>query len=687
MANLIEIDPDRPQAFLSYTHDDNDFLDEAISRLRVDIEKAVPFVSGQNFKIFQDADGIGFGQYWLDRLEEALRQARFFIPVITPSYFGSEACRSEAFRFMKYEASAGRNDLILPIYLQTTPFIDDQERQSEDKLATCLASRQHRDWRKLIHLQREDPERRKALMALASDISDAACRDVKPEKVPALEDGASFLFDQDPEIDALKKKIETLEKKLQSTDSGDDNLLQRVLGPRVWRNLGALCFLLVFVGIGQSSIIKSRLETHYMAQIETLRMEARTEAKTNEQLGKSVGELVSQIKERTQPSSRLISALELKDSSVMESAEVQSLIAGAKSELKILALRASKLEQELEALKGRGRSGTEDEQFAHLAAQPGRQDVVDSRPIEPEDQTSEIERALAETTQKREEGLESTRPGDQFRDCSYCPEMVSIPAGMFSMGSPVDENDRYDDEGPLRQVTIDRPFGLGKYEVTRGEFALFVSRSGYEATGCAFHDGKDWVDDQNLNWLSPGYEQTDDDPVVCVNWDDTRAYAGWLSEETGETYRLPSEAEWEYAARAGSSTSYFWGDDIGMACDYANGYDQKGREIIGLPYETFPCDDGYAQTAPVGSFRPNAFGLHDMTGNVWEWVEDSWHDDYEGAPTDQRAWIESGDERRVLRGGSWRYNPRNLRTAKRRKAEHDNRNRGDGFRIAKTLRR
>ncbi|MEM8948751.1 MAG: formylglycine-generating enzyme family protein [Pseudomonadota bacterium] len=263
--------------------------------------------------------------------------------------------------------------------------------------------------------------------------------------------------------------------------------------------------------------------------------------------------------------------------------------------------------------------------------------------------------------------------------------MMKITSGIFLMGSPSHENGRYANEGPQRQVTIECPFALGKYEVTRAEFRFFVSANGHEAPECMLADGTVRLDDRSRDWSKPGYKQTEDDPVVCVSWDDAKAYVRWLSEKTGESYRLPSEAEWEYAARAGRATRYFWGDDTGAACAYANGHDRKSKTISGLRYDAFPCADDYTETAPVGSFRPDDFGLHDMTGNVWEWVEDAWHASYENAPIDGRAWNEPNEERRVLRGGSWSYNPRNLRSAARREAPRSSRNVGLGFRVAMTL--
>lgn len=274
--------------------------------------------------------------------------------------------------------------------------------------------------------------------------------------------------------------------------------------------------------------------------------------------------------------------------------------------------------------------------------------------------------------------------GDTFRDCAECPEMVIIPAGSFQMGSPEKEEGRRADEGPQHKVTINRPFALGRYEVTRGQFSSFVSATGYEAKGCWHWDGSKLTEDVNRDWREPGYEQTDEHPVACVSWEDAQAYVEWLQRETNEGYRLPSEAEWEYASRAGSTTRYFWGDDANLGCAYANGADQTAKKKE-PDWPVMACDDGQFGTAPVGNYRANPFGLFDTAGNVWEWVEDRLHDNYEGAPSDGRAWIEGSGAARVLRGGAWIAIPRNLRSADRGSGQPDSRSYRFGFRVARAL--
>ncbi|MDS4042546.1 MAG: formylglycine-generating enzyme family protein, partial [Candidatus Competibacter sp.] len=244
------------------------------------------------------------------------------------------------------------------------------------------------------------------------------------------------------------------------------------------------------------------------------------------------------------------------------------------------------------------------------------------------------------------------------------PEMVKIPAGIFPMGSRDDDREALASEKPRHQVMI-KPFEIGKYEVTFDEYDRFA-----HATGRALPADQGWGRGRR--------------PVINVSWEDAVAYAAWLSKTTGKSYRLPTEAEWEYAARAGSETGRFWGDDPKQACQYANGADQSFRQA-GYGGEIHDCDDGYANTAEVGSFEANNLGLHDMLGNVWEWVQDSWHGDYRGAPVDGSAWQEASGGPRVVRGGSWSNVPGRLRSAARLRT--DPRSRGDslGFRLARTL--
>ena len=267
-----------------------------------------------------------------------------------------------------------------------------------------------------------------------------------------------------------------------------------------------------------------------------------------------------------------------------------------------------------------------------------------------------------------------------------------IPAGTYRMGSPEAEGGRGRSEGPLHDVRIQEKLAVGRYEVTRGEYGDFVKETGRQTTGgCWVGDGgieiKNWRRDGSRSWRSPGFRQGDGHPVVCVSWEDARAYAEWLSEKTGETYRLLSEAEWEYAARAGPRTSRYWGDSETGQCRHANGADAAfGAAYGSRPPRSLSCRDGSAHTAEVGRHGANAWRLSDMLGNVWEWVEDCWHENYKGAPKDGSAWVPEGRcEARVVRGGSWYSWSHVLRSAGRSPDIPVNRNFDTGFRVARTL--
>ena len=272
--------------------------------------------------------------------------------------------------------------------------------------------------------------------------------------------------------------------------------------------------------------------------------------------------------------------------------------------------------------------------------------------------------------------IASMTRGTVFRDCADCPEMVVIPPGSFLMGSPASEQGRLDREGPQRTVNIGRSFAAGKFEVTRGQFGRFVQEAGYSTgAGCYAWDGTKFALDSNRDWRNPGFVQTDTDPVACVTWQDAKAYTEWLSRKTGKRYRLLSEAEWEYAARAGTSTAFSTGANINPTQANYRADQSYAGSVTGVWRQG---------TAPVGSFPANAFGLHDMHGNVWEWTEDCWNENYNGASSDGGVWSAGDCSRRVLRGGSWDHFPQILRSAYRFRNSASNRFNLIGFRVSRT---
>lgn len=270
-------------------------------------------------------------------------------------------------------------------------------------------------------------------------------------------------------------------------------------------------------------------------------------------------------------------------------------------------------------------------------------------------------------------------PGATFTDCKdFCPQMVVLPAGSYVMGSPESELERKPNEAQHR-VAIAYSFAVGKYDVTRGEYARFIAQTGYKTTGTGCYgknDGK-WSKQAWRTWDNPGFEQTDSHPAVCQTWDDAKAYVAWLAGKTGRPYRLLSEAEWEYAARAGTATARHWGP--GLTHDNAN-------------YGANPCCDMYiegrdqwAYTSPSGAFAPNDFGLYDMLGNVWQWLEDCANPSYENAPVDGSAWLSGDCKQRMRRGGGWVDRGNTVRSASRFWIEVDHPSADSSFRVALTL--
>ena len=264
--------------------------------------------------------------------------------------------------------------------------------------------------------------------------------------------------------------------------------------------------------------------------------------------------------------------------------------------------------------------------------------------------------------------------------------MVVVPAGSYQMGSPASELSRHENEGPVHEVTIAAPFAIGVYEVTVAEFGRFVGETGYSAgSSCWTYENGEWDSRAGRGWRNPGFGQSGRHPVTCASWDDAQAYAAWLLQETGEEYRLPSESEWEYAARAGTSTARPWEEGESSQCRHANGADASATDRYSSSLSPVACRDGHVHTAPVGSFAANGWGLHDMLGNVWEWTEDCWNDSYAGAPLDGSVWEYGNCAERVLRGGSWLDVPSLLRAAYRLRITSGNRGNYFGFRVARTL--
>jgi formylglycine-generating enzyme required for sulfatase activity len=244
-------------------------------------------------------------------------------------------------------------------------------------------------------------------------------------------------------------------------------------------------------------------------------------------------------------------------------------------------------------------------------------------------------------------------PGGSFRDCEVCPEMVVIPPGSYTMGSPAHEKARGSNEGPQHRINFRYKFAVGKFEVTQREW-------------------------RHVMGSNPSRFKDDRNPVEKVSWHDAQAFVSELSRISGKAYRLLSESEWEYVARAGTATPFYTGVQITTKQANFNG--------IGT-YNGSARGNNRQATTSVGSFHPNRFGVYDMHGNVWEWIDDCWYNSYDGAPSDGSTWSQSICSVRVLRGGAWTKFPKDLRSAKREGGIVTLRYGGIGFRVARTLSR
>ena len=295
-------------------------------------------------------------------------------------------------------------------------------------------------------------------------------------------------------------------------------------------------------------------------------------------------------------------------------------------------------------------------------------------------------------------GAAGLRPGETFRDCADCPQMVLVPSGVFTIGSPASEPGRYDEEGPQRRVGV-RQFAVGKFDVTRGQWAAFVSATKRGTSEGCDYSGFSKDKEAKASWRNLGFPQDDNHPVVCITWNDTQDYVRWLSQRTGQKYRLLTEAEWEYAARAGTTTPFPWGSNAS--------HEQANYGADKCCTGSASGRDRWVYTSPVGSFPPNAFGLYDMHGNVLQFVQDCFASSYSELPTDGSAYEAvvklktagpffdmtgtSSCSYRMLRGGDWGDPPAMIRSAFRNFAPpkgstlQEYRSAGVGFRVARTL--
>jgi formylglycine-generating enzyme required for sulfatase activity len=313
--------------------------------------------------------------------------------------------------------------------------------------------------------------------------------------------------------------------------------------------------------------------------------------------------------------------------------------------------------------------------------QPKEVDVAIKRPAGPE---------VDKSTQGQDNPDRAHLSEKFFRDCDTCPELVAIRSGKFAMGSSkedIDSRIAAVNEGPQRDIVIKSTLAVGRFEVTRDQFETFVRSSGHKVGDtCWTLENNEPKPRRNRTFRSPGFAQLGNHPVICVAWEDAAAYAAWLSRMTGKSYRLLSESEWEYIARAGTTTRFPIATSEADLCGYGNGADQSARAAA-LPstWDFLPCKDGYARTAPAGSFKPNSFGVFDLMGNAWEWVQDCYADSLAAIPSDGAPSSAQDCQLHTVRGGAWSATARMLRVTVRGKAPANEGFDDVGFRIVRTM--
>ena len=738
---------DQPaQVFFTYTQGDDALLNGGISWLCEELQRVLRELAGEKIQVIQDADVIAFGERWRDSETNRLSDKRVLVPILSPSYLASTACRAQARMFLDLETDAGRQDRLLPIFLIDAEIIEDQEQNGDGALAQELLARLYADWRSAAWQLTRSEDIRRQITALARRIKaafDQADDDGAPPKIPEQGPGVRFQINEDGLIDRAQDEPhdpDENEARLNSLKAGLIEACDRLLGSSGHNTLG---FVLGTIRAYRSAIDQPLVDVQYTdvwrhgqrlqnladaATREVDRLEPSLEddqhAALNDlldlhgpfMLSTAEGRALQAMADRYQATreqqewqKEAVQAFKeaIEDSRGLVTDAAKQVIAEASDELgrghyperaaitaettnrnflstagKVAAyvgnhaaggiiggvavstaLGNDLIGVSVEALNAAGQAS---KQFLlghemvlkglvacstdilvwlnHLigwlqrkqANQPNRMRMVEVG------LTSESDKAqpLASDT--------LWTPGRVFRDVDepWCPEMVVIPAGEFMMGSPDDEEGRFDREGPQALITIHYQFALGRFPVTFDEYDHFCEEIGRDQPG-----DQGWGRGKR--------------PTIHVSWQHASDYCSWLSEQTGSLYRLPSEAEWEYACRAGSTSPYTFGKDI--QTDEANFGNQIGS------------------TVDVGTYSANAFGLYDMNGNVWEWCAERYQGD--APPTTNKVSTDSlqNDAAYMVRGGAYHNDMRDMRSACRFPHTPEYKHDDLGFRCVRVL--
>jgi formylglycine-generating enzyme required for sulfatase activity len=658
--------------FFSYSRSDDQHAGGALSRLRARIHDELRLQLGRDVRLWQDTAAIPHGTLWGDEIKRAIAESVFFIPIVTPSSVGSPHCKTEFDLFLAREAELGRKNLIFPILYVRVPGLGIEDQRRQNDVLETIHDRQYADWTKIRQHDVASFDVGKQIEDFCQDIVDALLKAwVTPEERQRREEAEARRRAEEEQHHqeegrrrktAAEAELQRLEREVAAKREGEERA-RRAEAAEAERQ-------------GQERDAAATRETEEKARQEERRKKEEDERRRDE----------AEAKRRSEQA--LAFAAAKHDDTVVAAekflaAYPDSNLAGEARALRAMVLARD--EAHMNALASDDPAVLKAFLNSYPMGAPADEVRLRLRRLEPGQVWRPSPRGLlmagmlgvvlvgavgvwmsvqptpssvVTLSSERERAL---KPKDSFKECDKCPEMIVVPAGRFTMGSPASEQGSFPSEGPQHSVTFARQFAVGRFAMTFDEWDACVADG-----GCNGYKPAD-----------QGWERGRR-PVINVSWDDTKTYLAWLSRKTGKPYRLLSEAEFEYAARAGTTTAYYWGDEIGK---------DWGDEIGKVNANCDGCGSQWdgKQTAPIGSFAPNAFGLYDMAGNVYQWVQDCYHDDYNGAPIDGSAWTSEDRSRRVVRGGSWGVYPLVLRSAIRFWVSTGYRSDNGGFRVGRTL--
>ena len=567
----------------------------------------------KTFRLWQDKEAISAGKVWESEIKAAVSQSVFFIPIITPTVVGSQYCRFELEAFLTREAALGRDDLVFPILYIRVPALEDSTRLKEDPVLSLIAKRQYMDWREFRLRNVNSTEVKEAVEQFCTQICDALRRPwISLEDRKVREEAAV----RQQRAEAKRKRQEAEAKRREEEVREQATALARERADEERRKREA-----------EVEQQKAKTGERPRAEVEPLREEAEPKRHIGTEGRRPVGRSESHpswsLSRPVLVAASLIGLVALGAIGVWRVVVPPMLVTPPTS----IAPAATPTPPAPTAMAPAATPAPSAPTPIVPAATPMLQAPTPVAPMQP---------ANIPLSPERERSL---KPLDAFSECTNCPEMIVVPAGSFAMGSLTNELGHDSNEGPQHRVTFALPFAVGKFALTFDNWDACVDHG-----GCA------------------GYRPSDQgwgrgrQPVINLSWNDANAYVAWLSKTTGRPYRLLSEAEREYVTRAGTTTPFWWGNSISTNQANYNGNYTYGSEVKGI-YR--------ARTLAVDSFEPNSWGLFQVHGNVWEWVEDCFHSDYVDAPTDGSPRTSGDCRTRVLRGASWDRKPAYLRSAAR----------------------